>query len=69
MLVRPYLDMKELAQLMGINPKSLQNSIYREQFPIPTYKLGKHRVADKKVVDAFFKTQRDIGMEKISTNK
>lgn len=66
---KPYIHISELAELMGMNPRSVSNSIYRDQFPIPTYKLGKHRVADKEVVDAFFKRQRDIGMELISTNR
>jgi predicted DNA-binding transcriptional regulator AlpA len=64
---KPYLGVDELSHLMGMSQQGVLNAIHRDSFPIPTYKLGKLRVADKRVVEAFFQTQRDIGLEKIST--
>ena len=64
---KPYLQIDELADLMGMSPKSVLNSIHRERFPIPTYRLGKQRVADREVVDTFFKNKRDLGLSLIST--
>jgi ribosomal protein S7 len=64
---RPYYQMPELADLLGMSVKGLHNSVHRENFPIPTYKLGKKRVADKAVVTAFFDMKRDLGMNLITT--
>ena len=64
---KPYLGVDELSHLMGMSQQGVLNAIHRDSFPIPTYKLGKLRVADKRVVEAFFQTQRDISLEKIST--
>ena len=62
---RPYYQMPELADLLGMSVKGLHNSVHREN--IPTYKLGKKRVADKAVVAAFFDMKRDLGMNLITT--
>ena len=64
---KPYLGVNELSHLMGMSQQSVLNAIHRDNFPIPTYKLGKLRVADKLVVEAFFQNQREIGLEQIST--
>ena len=59
---RPYFTMKELAELFSISTASLHNKIYQETFPLPTYKLGKIRVADKAVVAFYFEKHRQQGM-------
>tara|TARA_R100001443_G_scaffold108702_2_gene119502 strand:- start:6035 stop:6235 length:201 start_codon:yes stop_codon:yes gene_type:complete len=64
---RPYLTANEIAELFGISKGALMNSISREKFPLPTYRLGRHRVADKQVVEAFFKARRLEGLQTIST--
>jgi predicted DNA-binding transcriptional regulator AlpA len=65
---KPYIHMPELADLLGMTLKGLHNSVCRESFPIPTYKLGKRRVADKEVVSRFFNEKRIIGLSEITTN-
>jgi hypothetical protein len=64
---KPYLTSVELADLFGISKGALMNSISRADFPVPTYRLGKQRVADKVVVEAFFKARRLEGLENITT--
>jgi hypothetical protein len=64
---RPYLTTHELAELFNISKGGLLNAISREEFPLPTYRLGKQRVADRQVVEAFFKARRLEGLQKITT--
>ena len=64
---RPYLTTHELAELFKISKGGLLNAISREEFPLPTYRLGKQRVADRQVVEAFFKARRLEGLQKITT--
>jgi predicted DNA-binding transcriptional regulator AlpA len=65
---RPYLKTNELADLFGLTTKSLLNSIHRERFPVPTYKLGKFRVADKAVVAKYFELKTKEGLALIGSN-
>jgi predicted DNA-binding transcriptional regulator AlpA len=65
---RPFMNLNELSKLVGMTEQSVRNAITRGVFPIPTYKLGKNRVADKEVVRSYFQNMRDIGLSKISTN-
>lgn len=66
---KPYLTMPELASLMNMTVKGLHNALHNETFPIPTYKLGKIRVADREVVSYFFEAKRREGLDKITTNR
>lgn len=65
---KPYMSLNELSELVEMSPKSILNATSRETFPIPTYKIGRQRVADRHVVFAYFKTLRDQGLEKLSSN-
>jgi len=65
---RPYLTIEELVELFGFASKnSLLNAIHLEKFSCPTYKMGKRRVADKKVVEAYFDAKRAEGLAQITT--
>jgi|TARA_B100001093_G_C26741905_1_gene977090 hypothetical protein len=64
---RPYLNIDELADLFGMTKGSLLNSICRETFTLPTYKIGRQRVADRAVVEAFFEAKRAEGLAQITT--
>lgn len=68
-MIKPYYTMQELAEIMSMSLKGLHNALHGRKFPIPTYKLGKLRVADKDVVDAFFEQRRLEGMKKITDNQ
>ena len=68
MMERPYLTLDELIDVFGIASRSsAYNSIARQTFPVPTYKIGKHRVADKAVVEAFFDEKRAEGLREFTT--
>lgn len=66
--MKPYMKIEELADVMGMTPKGVLNSISRGTFPVPTYRLGKARVADRAVVQAFFEARRAEGLVSITTN-
>mgnify|MGYP000129423572 CR=1 FL=1 len=67
-MIRPYYTMQELAEIMSMSLKGLHNALHNKQFPIPTYKLGKRRVADKEVVERFFDQKRSEGMDRMAEN-
>jgi hypothetical protein len=69
MIEKPYYTMPELAELMSMSLKGLHNALHHESFPIPTYKLGKFRVADKEVVSYYFEQKRAEGMSEFTTRK
>lgn len=64
---RPYFNLAELAELFMMKESSLLNAISSERFACPTYKLGRQRVADRRVVEAYFEAKRADGMSKITT--
>ena len=66
--MRPYYTSEELAELMGMSVQGLLNAVSRGNFPVPTYKLGKKRVADKTVVESFFEAKRAEGLAQITTD-
>lgn len=49
----------QLAELTGMQEKSVQNAISAVRFPIHTYRLCGRRVADIRDVAAFLDSQRD----------
>jgi len=65
---RPFMNLNELSELVGMTEQGIRNAITRGAFPIPTYKLGRNRVADKEVVSQYFQTKRNNGLSIISTN-
>jgi hypothetical protein len=64
---RPYFNLTELAELFMMKESSLLNAISNESFVCPTYKLGRRRVADRKVVEAYFEAKRAEGLRTITT--
>lgn len=65
--MKPYMTMPELAEALSMTPKGLMNSISRGTCPVPTYKLGGRRVADRQVLEAFFEAKRSEGLAAITT--
>jgi len=65
---RPFYTVEELSEILEMRSKSILNAISAERFPIPTYKVGRHRVADREVVRQWFENQRAEGLSKITTN-
>lgn len=65
---RPFYTMEELSELLCMSTKGILNAVSAERFPIPTYKVGKHRVADREVVRHYFEAQRAKGMSELTTS-
>lgn len=63
---RPWLALKEVAELFGMTLGSARNAISEQRFPVPTYKLGKRVVADRAVVEAFFASRRAEGLKAVT---
>ena len=67
--MKDFLTTEELTDLFGYaSVQSVYTSISKGTFPIPTYKLGKRRVADRAVVQAFFRYHREKGMHQLSVH-
>ena len=64
-----YFTTEELADLFGYaSVQSVHCAISKGTFPVPTYRCGKRRVADREVVTAFFKYHREKGAKQLSEN-
>ena len=66
---RPFINLNEASNVVSMTEQGVGNAITRGVFTIPTFELGKNRVADKEVVRSYFANMRDIGLSKISTSK
>ncbi len=62
---RPWMPLKDAAYLLGVELKTVQNSLSAGTFRLPTYKLGKRRVVDRLVVARFFQLRRREGLATI----
>lgn len=61
-MILPYMQIEEFAPLFGYKVNSAKNVIGEGRFPVMTYKLGRRIVADRDVVDAYFKARRQQGL-------
>jgi len=63
----PYVFIEDLTILFNYkNVESTQRAMSRGTFPVPTYRVGKRRVADREVVRAYFRKMRDEGLKEVS---
>jgi predicted DNA-binding transcriptional regulator AlpA len=65
---KPWMSLQEIADLLGIKLKTAYNMLTEESFPVPTYKLGKQRVADRAVLARYFEMKRAEGMAQLEKN-
>lgn len=56
---RPTMTGKEVAELLGIGERTLENQIYDQRCPIPMFKLGSKWAAHISDVAAYIDRQRD----------
>ena len=54
----PTMSLDEVAELMGITPRSLENQIYAERCPIPMFKVGTKYAAHIADVANYIDSQR-----------
>lgn len=59
---RPYFYLSEIWDLFSYSSiNSAYVAIHRGHFPVETYRIAGRRVADREIVRAFFKAQRQYG--------
>lgn len=58
----PWISITDAAPMFGMTVSGIRNSIFREKFPVPTYRLGKQRVIDKEVLKAYFDKKKAAGL-------
>lgn len=63
-----WILVRDAAPLFGMTFDSIKNLISQNKFPVPTYKLGRNRVIDKDVLQAFFEEQKAQGLKKLAAN-
>lgn len=56
---RPTMTDKEVADLMGIGVRTLENKIYAKECPIPMFKIGSNWAAHITDVAKYIDDQRD----------
>ncbi len=62
------MNAHDLTELWGYaSVKVLYSAIERGTFPIPTFKHGRHVVADVEVVKAYFKKHREDGLKAVAS--
>lgn len=55
----PLLTLEQLAALMGLDARSLQNKVYANECPFPVFKVGTKWHATVNDVAAYIDTQRN----------
>jgi hypothetical protein len=60
---RPVLTLEQVADLLQITPRSLENQIYAERCPIPMFKVGSKFAAHISDVAAYIDVQRADALE------
>ena len=66
----PYLDTDELTIVFNYkNVESTRRAMSRGTFPVPTYRMGKIRVADRELVKDYFRRMRDASVKESSNEE
>jgi hypothetical protein len=58
----PRVSVQELAAQFGRSESGVYRAIVRGQFPIPTFRSGKRRYADPRIVRDYFAAKRSEGL-------
>lgn len=66
---RPVLTLEQVADLLQITPRSLENQIYAERCPIPMFKVGSKFAAHISDVAAYIDVQRADALELLQHKK
>jgi hypothetical protein len=59
----PWIALKDVAPMFGLRYQTCKNLVHLGRFPVDTYKLGRIRVVDRVVLDAYFAAMRDRGLQ------
>jgi hypothetical protein len=58
----PWYAVEDVCAHFGVTFPTAKNQIQRDEFPVPTYRVGKLLVVDKIVYDEFFERRRLAGL-------
>lgn len=61
----PWVAVKDVCAMYGLQYTSAKNSIHGGTFPVPTYKVGKIWVIDRQVHESYFNHMRQIGLQRL----
>lgn len=62
----PYIYAEKLREVFGYpSMDALRKAIRRGTFPLPTYKIGHHIVADREAVKEFFRIRREEALKAV----
>jgi hypothetical protein len=62
-----WVSLRDAAPLFGLSFETITNMVAQDKFPVPTYKLGRRRVIDKEVMQAFFDEQKAEGLRRLQS--
>jgi hypothetical protein len=59
----PWIALKDVAPMFGLKYQTAKNLVHLGKFPVDTYKLGRIRVVDRVVLNAYFDSMRERGLQ------
>jgi hypothetical protein len=62
-----WISLKDAAPMFGMTFETVKNLVSQDKFLVPTYRLGRRRVIDREVLQAFFAEQRAEGMRRLQS--
>lgn len=65
--VPPWVAVRDVAHMFGMNYQSAKRAISQKTFPAPTYRVGIMQVIDRDVLDAYFMQKKAAGMLQLKT--
>jgi hypothetical protein len=63
----PGMSIQKLAPRFGLTVSGVYNAIGKGRFPIPTFRSGKRRYADPRVVRDYFAAKRSEGLAALAS--
>lgn len=63
----PWVAVKDVCGMYGLNFNSAKNKIAAGKFEVPVYKVGKVWVIDRVVHETYFARLREAGLRALST--
>jgi hypothetical protein len=66
---QPWVNLHEVAALLGLTYGAAKNKISRGNFPVAHYRLGKLLVVDREVLAAFFDEKKAAGLAQLEASR
>lgn len=68
-LETPWIAVEDVCHMYGVTFAAALNKIRAGRFDVPTYKVGKRHVIDRKVHERYFEIQRQIGLQALDSTE